>query len=75
MAITGEPVSFESYTKAFDKWDLDLMSKEYFVSDRCYDLFGYKKTETKTWNIVETWDGFIHPDDVEKAREFRKTFA
>ena len=118
VAITGEPVSFESYTKVFDKWvlinvyspkkdffitvfqdiseikrseeqlrksekrfrlaaegsndliwDLDLMSRKYFVSDRWYDLFGYKKTETEDGNIIEKIDEFIHPEDLKKAKE------
>lgn len=118
VAITGEPVSFESYTKAFDKWalinvyspmkgffitvfqdiseikrseeqlreseerfrlaaegsndmiwDIDLIGRKYFVSDRWHDLFGYKNTETEVGNILEGLDEFIHPDDIKKSKE------
>ncbi len=118
VAITGEPVSFESYTKVFDKWvlvnayspikdffitvfqdiseikrseeqlrkseklfrlasegsndmiwDIDLINSKYFVSDRCYDLFGYKKAEIEVGNIAERLEEFIHPDDLIKSKQ------
>ena len=118
VAITRVPVTFESHTKAFDKWvlvnvyspkkyyfitvfqdiseikrseeqlrkseklfrlategsndmiwDIDLINRKYFVSDRCYDLFGYKKVDIEFENIIEKLEDFIHPEDIEMAKE------
>ena len=47
-------------------WEWNLVTGEFFVSDKVYDITGYKLD--KDVNIIKFMGELIHPDDLEIAR-------
>ncbi|MCF6213962.1 MAG: PAS domain S-box protein [Flavobacteriaceae bacterium] len=46
-------------------WDLNLVTKEVYYSDRWKEMLGYKPDELE--NKEETWENLVHPDDLERV--------
>ncbi len=46
-------------------WDLNLVTKEVYYSDRWKEMLGYKPDELE--NKEETWEKLVHPDDLERV--------
>ncbi len=47
-------------------WDMDLVGKKYFFSDRWFDLMGYDKNEEHSFF---DWKDLVHPDDLPLAKK------
>jgi diguanylate cyclase (GGDEF)-like protein/PAS domain S-box-containing protein len=47
-------------------WDMDLVGKKYFFSDRWFDLMGYDKDEEHSFF---DWKELVHPDDLSLAKK------
>lgn len=47
-------------------WDCDLETGALHWDERMYDLYGIEESEFK--GVYESWEGSLHPDDLERAR-------
>ncbi len=50
-------------------WDVDLLTMQYYFSDRWYELLGYERGEIDEAN--GGWRAIIHPGDAEEAYKAR----
>lgn len=47
-------------------WDVDLVEKQYYFSDRWFELMGYDRTDNISFS---EWNALLHPEDAEMARK------
>ncbi|AWK51511.1 diguanylate cyclase [Clostridium beijerinckii] len=48
-------------------WEWDLITGEFFASDKLVDITGYKLNNNR--NVINLVNNLIHPDDVARAKE------
>jgi len=48
-------------------WEWDLVTGEFFASDKLVDITGYKLNNNR--NVINLVNNLIHPDDVARAKE------
>ncbi|MDP3394526.1 PAS domain-containing protein [Sediminibacterium sp.] len=58
-------------------WEYDVLSKELWCSKFYFEILGRATADTPEWaknSIKEVWENWLHPDDLENAKEYFADF-
>lgn len=58
-------------------WEYDVLTKELWCSKFYFEILGRANPDTAEWAkypIKEVWENWLHPDDLEKAKEYFADF-